>query len=318
MKISFLKLFLNFLVCLVSVWLLIHFLAFFGIFLFIFYPLWCFIFPKKSICLLCFFLKKEKKFCSHKNLKSYILSGFFILIFSLVSSLFVFFEYRFLFKTSIGFPEKSVSFVIPSKSQFGIDENFPVKVEISGIKTPINTVQADLKFDPNQLELVDISTSGSFANIFIQKEINNGIGYGRLTGGLPNPGFSQKQGIFCTFVFKGKISGIAKIEFLPTSLVLANDKKGTNVLKDFGTISYLITPQKKSGDIANKNVLGESTENDKTQMKFFEESNILGVETSQKNNNTTNSNQSQKLFFQNLENFDKLILYQWQKILQFF
>lgn len=317
MKISFLKLFLNFLLSFVSLWLLIHFLAFFGIILFIFYPLWCLIFPKKSICLLCF-LKKEKKFCSHKNLKSYILSGFLILVFSLISLIFVFLEYRFLFRTNTAFLEKSVSFVIPSKGQFGVNQTFSVKIEIAGIRTPINTVQTDIKFDPNQLELVDISTVGSFANIFIRKEIDNDVGYARLIGGLPSPGFSGEKGIFANFIFRGKIAGITKIEFLPSSLVLANDKKGTNVLKNFGTISYLILPEKISNNNKQENILGETTETDNTQMKFFDDTHVLGTETYQNNQNDNSDKSNFNNILKNIENFDRMIVYQWQKILKVF
>ena len=88
---------------------------------------------------------------------------------------------------------------------------------------PINAIQADLGFNPEKVEVVDISTQNSFANIFIQKEINNETGYARLTGGLPNPGFFSDRGIFGTVFFRGKQPGVVKIDFLPSSMVLAND-----------------------------------------------------------------------------------------------
>lgn len=329
MKISIFKLLLIFLWGFISVWLLIHFLAFFGIFLAILYPIFWLISPKKSVCLVCR-TKKEgdwcpfcrqkvnKKYSSPKNLLSFILNGILILILSLISFSLVFLEYRFIFKNKFFSENKSVSFVIPTRGQFSLNETFPVKIEIVGIKTPINTVQTDIKFDPSQLELVDISTIGSFASIFIRKEINNEIGYARLIGGLPNPGFSGDKGIFANFIFKGKITGIAKIDFLPSSLVLANDKKGTNVLKDFGTIFYLILPEKISNNNKQENILGETTETDNTQMKFFDDTHVLGTEVYQ-NDQSDNSDKSNfNNILKNIEKFDRIIIYQWKKILKVF
>lgn len=170
-----------------------------------------------------------------------------------------------------GSKSKSVSFVIPAKGQYKLGEVFSVKIEIDGVKTPINAVQADLAFDPARVEAVEVSTENSFADIFIQKEIDNQKGYVRLTGGLPSPGFSGEKGLFGTVFFKSKTPGIAKIEFLPTSMVLANDNKGTNVLKDFAQISYLILPEKISQQEENsqKAILGKNT--DETQMVFYGE-----------------------------------------------
>lgn len=91
-----------------------------------------------------------------------------------------------------------------------------MKIDITSIKVPINAVQADIGFEPHKLEVVDVSTEDSFANIFIQKEINNEVGYVRLTGGLPNPGFFADRGVFGTVFFKGISPGIVRIEFLPS------------------------------------------------------------------------------------------------------
>ena len=86
--------------------------------------------------------------------------------------------------------------------------------------------------------------------------------------------------------FKGKSPGVTKIEFLPSSLVLANDARGTNVLRDLGAVSYLILPEKISKDeesqqknmIIQPEVMGEKTE--QTKMIFYEENKTLGIETS--------------------------------------
>ncbi len=222
-------------------WFLIHLFAIFGVFLALAYPVWWLLDLKRFPCLWCRIKKIASCQFSHSLLDTVL-----ILIFTLFSFGLVFVESRILFK--MGFPPtpKTVSFVIPSKGQYRLGEIFPLKIEVTGIKVPINAVQADLGFNPERLEIVNISTTDSFANIFIQKEINNEVGYARLTGGLPNPGFFSDRGLFGTVYFKGKSPGVTKIEFLPSSLVLANDGRGTNVLRELTSVSYLILPERIS------------------------------------------------------------------------
>lgn len=318
-------------------WLLVHILAVFGIFIAIAYPLWWLIVPKQTVCLFCrakvsvnnedycpFCRRKIKKneTISPKSFASAVLNGILILIFSIISMVLVFGESQILFK--LGFPPtpKTVSFVIPTKGQYRLGEMFPMKIEIAGIKTPINAVQADLGFEPAKLEVVDISTEGSFANIFVQKEINNDGGYSRLTGGLPNPGFFSDRGLFGTVFFKGKSPGVVKIEFLPSSMVLANDGRGTNVLKDLASVSYLILPEKISQEeeemqksiILQSSVLGESTKD--TQMKFYEENNVLGAKVAQEIGKKKKFNPAQ-IFLEALEKTDRFVLSFWDKIFSF-
>lgn len=204
----------------IASWFLIHILAIFGIFLAIAYPLWWLFVPTQTACLLCragregdkcFFCRRpinKSEGVSPVNLPSAIYNGVLIFIFSLISVGIVFGESQLLFR--LGFPPtpKTVSFVIPTRGQYRIEEIFPVKIEIAGIKVPINAVQADLGFESGKIEVVDVSTKDSFANIFIQKEINNEGGYVRLTGGLPNPGFFLIKDFSARSYLKVKAQGL--------------------------------------------------------------------------------------------------------------
>jgi len=281
-------------------WILIHFFAVLGIFFGVAYPLWWLFAPKQTVCFLCR-AKADGEMCplcrktidknknvSPKGLSSAIFNGILLLVFWVVSAGIVFGESKILFK--LGFPPtpKTVSFNIPPKGEYRLGEIFPMAIQIVGVKTPINAVQADLSFDPKRLETVEVSTKDSFANIFVQKEVNNEIGFVRLTGGLPNPGFFSDHGVFGTIYFKGKTPGVTKVEFLPSSLVLANDGRATNVLKELAFASYLILPDKLSpeeeqlqevilapvvlGEQSNENVSTEST-----RMIFYGENKILGA-----------------------------------------
>ncbi|PIS21552.1 hypothetical protein COY33_00750 [candidate division WWE3 bacterium CG_4_10_14_0_2_um_filter_42_7] len=314
----------------VASWVLIHLLAVFGVFLVVAYPLWWFLSPKTIPCFLCQVSKEgdlcrfcnlpvSKKDIHPKNLRSTLLNAFFILIFSIISIGLVYGESRILLK--LGFPQapKTVVFNIPPKAQFRIGEIFPMKIELFGIEKPINAVQADIGFDPGRVEVVDISEKESFAEVFIQKEINNKDGYARLTGGLPNPGFFSDHGIFGTIYLRGKEAGFVKVEFLPSSLVLANDGKGSNVLKDLASASYLIlpeeiTPEEKTQQkvLLDSVVLGEKTS--RTKLEFFSEENVLGAEAS-----VSMNVKKKPSFFAIplgiLEKIDRLILSLWSKIL---
>lgn len=312
-----------------SSWLLVHLLAFFGLFLAFAYPLWWLFTPHKIPCLLCR-VRNEGDYCPlcrqkvvkaegtyPRSFSSATLNGFLVLVLTLTSFGAVFAESKILFK--LGFPPtpKTVSFVIPPKGQYRLEELFPMKIEITGIQKPVNAIQADISFDPRILEVVDVSTQDSFANIFIQKEISNEAGYARLTGGLPNPGFFAEQGVFGTVYFKGKSPGVVKVEFLPSSMVLANDGKGTNVLRDLASATYLILPEKITPEeqveqqvLLQPGVLGETTE---TQMKFYEETRVLGASVEKPP--TKQGFNPLRTFLAILEAIDRLILNLWHKII---
>jgi len=320
---------------LIASWFLVHILAVLGIFLAVAYPLWWLFAPEKTICFLCRAEKEGAKcpFChreikknegvSPRSLSSAILNGVLILVFSTISFGVVFGESQLLFK--LGFPPtpKTASFVIPPKGQYRLGEIFPMKIEINNIKNPINALQADIGFEPQKLEVVDISTNDSFANIFIQKEINNEGGWARLTGGLPNPGFFANSGTFGTVFFKGKAPGLVKIEFLPSSLVLANDGRGTNILKDLPSASYLILPEKISTEeeeqqkklISQTSVLGESTNS--AQMKFYDEGSVLGTTVGKEIQEQKKFSIS-KILLTGLEKIDRFSLGLLEKLLSIF
>jgi len=317
-------------------WLLIHIFAVFGIFLSFAYPLWWLFAPKqitcffcrskadREICPLCHKTIDKNKSVSPKNLSSAIFNGMLILIFWVVSAGVVFGESQILFR--LGFPPtpKTVWFNIPPKGQYRLGEIFSMPIEIAGVKKPINAVQADLSFDPKRLEAVEVSTKDSFANIFVQKEVNNKVGFTRLIGGLPDPGFFSDRGLLGSVYFKGKIPGIVKVEFLPSSLVLANDGRGTNVLKELASASFLILPDKLSLEEEKKQevilapvVLGEQSEGkqstESTQMIFYEENKVLGTKISQEIEKGRKFDLGRTLLGL-LEEVDRFILSFWQSL----
>lgn len=319
-------------------WALLHILAVFGVFLALAYPIWNLLIPKKVPCLICN-MKSEGEYCQFcqkeirkadihpKNIKSLALNSMLILFFTLTSVGLIYIESGILHKMGIPPTPKTVSFVIPKRHQHRIGEIFPMKIELVGIKTPINAIQTDISFDPEILEVTDISTSESFANIFIQKEIDNQSGYTRLTGGLPNPGYFSDKGVFGTVLFKGKGPGVTQVEFLPSSMVLANDGRGTNVIKELASASYLILPEviseeerKEQEVLLGAAVLGEKTDN--TKMIFYDEGSILGTELERdiaegKNVSTEKGEGILTTLFTLVDKFNEVVLSVWQKVFTF-
>jgi hypothetical protein len=324
------KLLFSILMLVFTSWILVHILALFGVFLAVAYPVWWLFAPKQTACLLC---RAEKEgamcpFCnkqvvkskeiSPQHFKSAVLNGVLILIFSTVSLGLVCAESQTL--TRLGFPPtpKTASFIIPSKGQYRIGEIFQMKLDIDNMQNAINAVQADINFEPEKLEVIEFSTRESFANIFIQKEINNEIGYARLTGGLPNPGYSGKNGTFGIIFFKARTPGLTKVRFLPSSLVLANDGKGTNILKNLPSASYLILPEtitedeeKAQEDLTFFNLEANSESGD---LFFFDDEVVTGV----RSENQTITNERSSLFdfiLNSLASIDRFVLDFWQKVL---
>lgn len=276
---------------------LVHIFAIFGIFVAIGFPIWWILFPRYTTCLYCrgTSVGKKCKACGEvvekqvsppKNFKSVAINTLTILFVSILSTCVVYVEYKVLDKYV--FPDGSkniVEFVIPESKQYKIGEIFPVRLEIDTHGAYVNAVQCDLDFDPEIAEVVKVSLEGSFATVFIQNETNNEKGYLRITGGLPNPGYMGEKGLFATVYLRSKKAGILDMAFLPTSLVLENDGEGTNILKLYPTISYLVKPEYISDSekeiqesIYNVSVLGVMSDDEQMLLFDEEKKNVLGTE----------------------------------------
>ncbi|TXH02465.1 MAG: hypothetical protein E6R05_04090 [Candidatus Moraniibacteriota bacterium] len=249
-------------------WVLVHFLAVFGIFLGLALPLLHLVFYPHIICFWC-----RLRGGTHTLKHSLIDSGLIVLL-TLISIPIVYLEYRLLISLKKPAEIAQVAqFMIPRKSQYLVGEVFPLKIELMNIPTSINVVQADLSFDPRHIEVVDITTDSTFASFFVQKEYDNTKGYLRISGGTPNPGYRQPTALLATAYFKGKAPGAIELKYLESSLVLANDGQGTNLLNDFPTIPLIITPANQSAsplpsDLTIRNQI--QGDKDKTVLSFTE------------------------------------------------
>ncbi len=325
----------NYILLIFLSWVFIHLMAGLGIFFALSYLIfWIFIPDKIPDFLSGAFGRKKDEMRFQTGPETFLsaLGNFFLIIFvSILSIGLVWVESRLLFNSNLlnlPFAKKSAYFSIPPKGQYRLGEIFPMEIELVDLKTSINAVQVDVDYNPNRLELVKISTKGSFANVFIQKEIDNEAGYARLTGGVPNPGYTGSRGLFATFYFKGTLPGLAKVEFLPTSMVLANDGQGNNVLSKLSTASFLIMPEKISQEereqqqvMFEARVLGKSE--DTTQLRFYEQGSVLGEESDTQEVGISNQEEklSKNLFTKigwGLKRLDESILSFWLRIFNLF
>lgn len=259
-------------------YIFVHLFAILGIFVAIGFPLLWMLFPQFTACVYCRNTPVGKrchscrqvvdnKISPPKNFRSVIINSLTILLVSVISSGAVYLEYKILENYHTIEDKEIVEFIIPEKKQYKIHEIFPVDLDVNTNNVSINAIQTDLSFDTEIAEIVKVSLENSFSQIFIQNEINNEKGYVRITGGLPNPGFNGNNGHFCTIYFKAKKAGLLEISYLPSSLVLANNGSGTNILKSYPTLSYIIKPEYIS-----------ETEKE-IQDAIYYSSNVLGVES---------------------------------------
>ena len=119
-------------------------------------------------------------------------------------------------------------------------EEFTVEVYVSTAGRAINAVGLDLTFDPTLLEMVRMSTATSFCSFYTENSFDTITGEVHLSCGTPSPGF-QGESTLAVLTMRSKRRGSGEIRLAPGALVLANDGKGTNILKDPASVHQNIT-----------------------------------------------------------------------------
>lgn len=265
-------------------WLLVHFFSLFGLFLVLAYPLWWLIFPERKVCFLCR-LQGTGQNCRHckrdamkghaMGLGTMILNMMFILAFTGISVLTVYGEYK-LINAFFYVSPKTAEFNSSSQKTVYQGKLFPLELVVDGIERPINAVQLDLSFDPLKLEVVDFISKDSFINIFVEKQIDNSVGFVRISGGIPSPGYDKEVGLFGNLMIRPKEPGVTTIRILPSSAVLLNDGKGTNVMKGTGEYRYLVLPSEDTLETEDQTkettfILGAQAQAREDQFIFYED-----------------------------------------------
>ena len=130
----------------------------------------------------------------------------------------------------------------PNSGTFYVGSTFDVSVFVNTGGNNINAVQVDLKFDPKKIQVASPTAGRSFISVWIsQPTFSNTEGKMSFKGGIPSPGMNTSSGLVSTVTFRAIAPGETNITFLPTSRVLLDDGKGTNVLTSTGRGVYTLT-----------------------------------------------------------------------------
>lgn len=108
---------------------------------------------------------------------------------------------------------------------------------------PINTVDLNLDFSPQTLEVVDANAGNSLINLWIKyPTADNNAGKIELLGGVPNGANDSKIPIFRA-TFKAKATGTAFVNLNSASAVLLNDGLGSREQLKFKNLLFNVYPK---------------------------------------------------------------------------
>ena len=138
-------------------------------------------------------------------------------------------------------------FLSPSTGSFLVGSTFDVSIIVNTDGVPVNTVEVNLKFPQDMLQIVTPSSGKSFLSIWLEQPVySNTEGILKFSGGTPE-GINTSSGIVSTITFRAIKAGEANIKILPPSNVLAHDGKGTKILSEAIGGNYTLMPKPPDG-----------------------------------------------------------------------
>jgi len=120
-----------------------------------------------------------------------------------------------------------------------VGKKFIVNVNLDTKGYQVNSIQSYIDFDPRVLEVVNTDTADSFCKFYPENNFDNSKGSIKLSCGSPYPGFRGTNNIQ-KIEFLTKAIKSTDIKINNQSMVLANDGKGTNLLKDFDSATIRV------------------------------------------------------------------------------
>lgn len=139
----------------------------------------------------------------------------------------------------------------PASGSFILGSTFDVSLILNSEDISVNTIEAELLFPPDKLQIANPSLGKSIVQIWASPPtFSNQQGKIYFIGGIPSPGINTSQGVVQSFTFRVVSPGEAKISFGSNTSVLANDGLGTKVLKQTSPALFtLILPPAQGPDI---------------------------------------------------------------------
>jgi len=143
--------------------------------------------------------------------------------------------------------EASLS-IYPQTGSFTVDSTFDVSIFLNTGGNNINAVQADLKFNPEILQVIAPTKELSAVEVWtFPPSFSNSKGTISLRGGFPSKGINTSESLISTITFESISSGKTMVSFLDSSKVLLNNEKGTNILNSVNRGIYNIIPSPSRG-----------------------------------------------------------------------
>lgn len=140
----------------------------------------------------------------------------------------------------------------PPVGSFILGSTFDVSVILNTDGAPVNTVEVELNFPSDKLQIANPSLGKSIVEIWANPPtFSNQQGRIYFVGGITAPGINTSEGVVQSFTFRVVAPGDALISFgKKNTSVLANDGFGTNVLKQTSPASFhLILPPAQGPEI---------------------------------------------------------------------
>ena len=121
---------------------------------------------------------------------------------------------------------------VPLNDTFTVGDAITVALVVDTKGVSINAVGGNIAYSSDNVEIIDVSTSDSIINYWVQEpKFSNASGTASFSGVVLSPGFTGSAGNIVTLSFKAKRPGKTSID-ITDAQVLANDGLGTNILTD--------------------------------------------------------------------------------------
>jgi len=126
-------------------------------------------------------------------------------------------------------------FLNPASGSFLVGSTFDLSIVLDTKGQAVNTVEIELLFPPDRIQLTSPSVGKSIIQVWpAPPSFSNREGVIYFVGGIPSPGIVTSQGIVLTLTFRVVGPGEGQIKFGDRTQVLANDGKGTDILRQKG------------------------------------------------------------------------------------
>lgn len=156
----------------------------------------------------------------------------------------------FCFKTYSANAAGASLYLSPNSGTFYVGSIFNVSIFLDTGNNNVNAVYANLKFDPQKIQIASPTAGKSFISVWIsQPTYSNKDGSASFLGGNPSPGVNTSAGLVSTITFRIVAPGETTITFSTSSQVLLDDGKGTDILNSRGRGTYTLSVPPPEGPV---------------------------------------------------------------------